>query len=227
MSVNIGELQLQGRWAGLYTYPETKTDGESDFTVYADREGDKFKIHGEGQDKVGPFSFSGHVDSDAKVKFKKSYATYSWQYSGSIDRETNMMHGRWGEGLGGWGGYFAFHLADKSDADAISAQTRLQSIRGNWSGNYTTKLTTCRKCSFSLTSQTGRNADQLTIHGDGTSPTGQYRITGIVSLSGQVIFAKIRGQHVFLYRGVLTQENNVMEGRWAGNGTFGTFRFEH
>ncbi|XXH00867.1 hypothetical protein Hte_007218 [Hypoxylon texense] len=226
------DFQLAGRWAGLYTYPDNhpqgwKTDGESDFTVYTETEDDKVKIHGEGHDKVGPFEFDGHVSSDdvkVYIKFLKHYHTHSWHYSGTIDQDTNVMHGMWGVRQEGGGGYFAFHLANKDDAD-VSAE---RNIAGNWSGSFhTTASSTTRGCHFELTSRTGKMDDQLTIVGTGKSE-GDYKIKGVVSPSGQIIFAKIYNSspHLYLYRGALSEGSDAMEGHWAGKGAFGTFDFK-
>ncbi|KAI5867878.1 hypothetical protein GGS23DRAFT_613047 [Durotheca rogersii] len=222
-------LRLEGRWAGLYTYPDDdakrfKTDGESVFTVYADKEEGQTKIHGEGQDKSGPFSFKGHVSHGTTVTFIKDYKTHSWHYSGAIDLETNMMYGRWGAKQEGGTGYFAFHLVNRHNTN-VSAEERLQSITGSWSGAYTRKGSdTPHSCDLKLRGAKSQMDDQLTIQGTGNSPN-KFEIEGVVSPSGQVAFAKIFSHNIYLYRGVLTEDNTRMTGEWAGSGVSGGFDF--
>ncbi|KAG4025790.1 hypothetical protein MFRU_050g00080 [Monilinia fructicola] len=233
MSVNIYELKLADQWAGLYIYPENnpqgwRTDGESDFTLETEEEDDRVIIRGSGHDKVGDFTLTGHVDRNTTVRFQKHYTSHWWEYTGSIDPETNMMFGRWGVHQEGGGGYFAFHLVNKNDEDVdISAEDQLDKINGAWSGFYTTTESgTSRRCEFQLDGRPGNNSDLLTIKGHGTAPTGEYKVSGVVSKSGQLTFAKVYGQHTYLYRGTLTADG-FMKGHWAGKGASGTFRFEH
>lgn len=84
-------------------------------------EDDTVKIHGEGSDRVGPFHFKGHIGANAKVKFDKHYSTHMWQYSGTLDADSQTIYGRWGVQQPGGGGYFAFHRAD-GDVPYISAE---------------------------------------------------------------------------------------------------------
>ncbi|KAF3767088.1 hypothetical protein M406DRAFT_106447 [Cryphonectria parasitica EP155] len=232
MSINIEQLKLADQWAGLYIYPENhpsgrRTDGESDFTINTEPEADKINIHGSGRDKVGDFTFSGHIDRNTTVYFKKDYGTHWWHYTGSIDAETNMMYGKWGVGQEGGGGYFAFHLVNENDeAGDVSAEDQLENTKGAWSGFYTSAESgTSRRCNFELDGQVGGNGDLLAVKGNGTGPTGPYRLTGVVSKSGQVVFAKVYEKHTYLYRGTLTADGS-MKGQWAGKGSSGTFYFE-
>lgn len=111
------DIKIEGRWAGLYTYPVRRpedgrsTDGESDFTVSASPTADVTKIHGRGYDSVGSFNLEGHVVGHT-VRFTKKYASHQWVYRGTIDPQTNTMFGKWGEGQAGGNGNFAFYLVD-------------------------------------------------------------------------------------------------------------------
>ncbi|KAI9642112.1 hypothetical protein NHQ30_008913 [Ciborinia camelliae] len=205
MSVDMHQLKLAGQWAVLYVYPENqpngcKTDGESDFTIETEVKDEKVIIRGKGRDKVGHFTFRGHVDGNATVYFKKDYTSHWWHCSGSVDPETNMMYGKWGvhqEEQGG-GDYFAFHLVNENDEDE-DISPEYANIKGAWSGFYISAQSgTNRRCSFEEHGHEGSNSDLLTVKGNGRAGSVEYKFTGVVFKSGQLTFAKVYGQHVYL-----------------------------
>lgn len=158
------------------------------------------------------------------MKLVKIYPTCKWHQEGRIDPKTNIMYGRWGKAEQKVGrGYFAFHLTHNGDVET-SAVDRLEAITGAWSGTYTTPTSTT-SCTFKLIGGTSKGDDQLVIKGNSVSPTPQYTIKGVVSASGQVIFAKVTDSHAFVYRGTLSEGNDSMSGEWAGDEKHGTFHF--
>ncbi|KAF5698420.1 hypothetical protein FGLOB1_12070 [Fusarium globosum] len=220
-----------GQWAGIYTYPNNdahggrRTDGESDFII-EDKEGNG-ALSGHGRDIIGDFHFRNLYFDGEKIKFTKQYAHHSWPYTGRIDHDTNIMHGSWGpDNQNAWG-YFAFHLANKDNGDELIGTEQLDKFAGDWKGHYTRKIEghadKRRDCNFKLHGETTDSADRLAISGKGEASTGEYRITGVVSPTDQIVFAKVLGNNTFLYRGVM--EEGHMRGFWAGEGQRGTFEF--
>ncbi|KAL7931113.1 hypothetical protein V8C35DRAFT_329697 [Trichoderma chlorosporum] len=236
MILDLCNLDIAGRWAGIYTYPygqghTKRTDGESDFTVIPSYEpganGGVLKISGEGHDLVGPFQFWGKIHSDAKLDFIKKYSqTLWWKYEGHYSPELKSMHGIWGSNQAGGGGLFAFHLVGSAIAEV---QGSLQAMTGNWSGTHTiatTSKTVEDNFSLSGTVRGGTWAEQLKLQGHSNRSTQKYSIQGLVSPSGRVIFAKIFDQYATIYRGNLQgDENNTLRGYWQGNGMNGAFSF--
>ncbi len=85
-------------WKGYYVY-----DGKQyqmNFKNFHAQPVPEGGIHGDGEDEVGTFRFSGNFSSDSKqVKFVKQYfgtATHSIYYEGDVQVIPPLISGHWG-----------------------------------------------------------------------------------------------------------------------------------
>jgi hypothetical protein len=108
-------MTLSGRWTGYW-----EAAGWGRRTMRLTLRLGEGRIAGEGDDCIGPFTFSGHYDEHGHVSMVKQYiGQHQLLYEGTYDGE-GMIFGRWSSSPS-WSGPFALKLeaADSRVREAV------------------------------------------------------------------------------------------------------------